>query len=164
MNKNRETQMNDRALHIELIKTMLQVNNDDARSLLLYGTIPLGIIVFLFPVFYNPTAPWIYWCGLLLGTLLLAFGAFGIIWYSRKQIENGAKSFGDTVSSTDQNTFDNIEMVRKFRNDLAIFRNRKWEFRMFKVLIIVGMAIYGLLFFYGMTQTLCQSSSFFGSL
>ncbi len=142
---------------------MLQVNNDDARSLLLYGTIPLGIIVCLLPFLYNPTGPWMYWFGLLMGTWLMTFGAFVIIWYSRKQIENGTKRFGDMINSTDENTFDNIEVVQNFRSDLAIFRKRKWEFRTSKVLIAVGMGIYGLLFFYGMTQTLCQNTSFFGT-
>ncbi len=44
-------------VQVELIKTKIQVNNDDARALLLYGTIPLGIIVFLLPMLNVSTAP-----------------------------------------------------------------------------------------------------------
>lgn len=156
--------MDDKALHIELSKTMLQVNNDDARSLLLYGTIPLGIIVFLLPVLYTASAPWLYWCGLLFGTVILGIGAFGIVWYSRKQIENGTKKFGEMISSIDDSTFNSITGVQRFRKDLAIFGDRSWEFRVFKVLIIGGLATYGLLFSYGMTQTLCLNKSFFNSM
>lgn len=147
---------------LELIKTKIQVNNDSAQTLLLYGTIPLGIIVFLLPILNVTSAPWLYWFGLLSGTILLAYGSFAIISFAREQMAWSDRAYGQALTKflNKKNSKDSF-LINEFSQHPPQFEREGLLFRSAKYTTIVGLSIYGLLFLFGMLQSLSTGNSFF---
>ena len=153
------------SLLFEYIKTRIQTNNDDAQAILLYGTISLGVIVLLLPVYIVEKArPW-YWIILSAGTILLAGGAFGTISYSRQQVAWSDRKLGPFFKNAimecnqDSSVF---SVLNKFNKDHPpYFKEGKGVLKASQCAIITGGLLYAFLFTYGMIYSAIHNKSFF---
>jgi len=112
----------DKQLQVETINTYVQLVSDDAHSVLLYGSIAVGIIVFSLPTLLDFTikSTW-YWVFLFLGSIGLLLGSGIFFWYSRRLTMMNFK-FGVLL----------FDMTANPSFTVTDFRNRVSEIPIFK--------------------------------
>ena len=77
--------MQERQIQIETVKTYIQLASDDSKSVLLYGTIAVGLLALSLQILLDfSVKSKCYWIFLLLGVVGLLLGSIGFFWYSRE--------------------------------------------------------------------------------
>lgn len=108
--------MNEQQLKVEVIKALIQTSSDDAKSVLFYGTVAIGLITFTLPhLLDSPLITKTYYQLILFsGVGGLVLGSIFFFWLSRKITRQGVQFGGLLKKIVVTQNFD----TRKLNEDI----------------------------------------------